>query len=259
MRKLPAILAVTVFLSLIGCRSTPDNVLTPDEMADLLVDIHHAEAIADVQYSRYSPDTMRAALRQSVYDRHGITQADFDTSLAWYGHHIEKYIDLYDVVIERLEKQVEQAGSYKGAGGFLSGDSVDAWDGSSHYVLTRRSPAHYLDFNIPRDDNWRNGDSYTWQFKVFNRLSPMEVGVFVDYGDGSTDYMTSTVEQDGWFRTTVALDSLRDPQSVYGYIFVEPRTDEEIYIDSLSLIRKRFVEPTYQRRYQQRRFKYGKR
>ena len=259
MRNLPAILAVAALVLLIGCRTTPDNVLTPDEMADLLVDIHHAEAVADVQYSMYSPDTMRAALRQSVYDRHGITQADFDTSLAWYGRHIEKYIDLYDVVIERLEKQAEQAGTYRGGSGSLSGDSIDAWDGSPHYVLTRRSPMHFLDFNLARDDNWKNGDSYTWQFKVFNRLSPMEVGLFVDYGDGSTDYMTSNVEQDGWFRTTVVLDSLRDPQSVYGFILVEPRDDEEIYIDSLSLIRKRFVENTYHSRYHQRRFKYGKR
>lgn len=259
MKRLPAIFLLAALLPvLFGCRSTPDEVLTPDEMADLLVDFHRGEALADLQYSRFREDSSRVALRQSIYERHGVTQADFDTSIAWYGRHVDKYVELYDIVIERLERQVEEAGNLASGTASFSGDSVNVWAESPYYVFTRRSPAAYIDFHVDRDSNWKNGDSYTWQFKVMNRLSDMQFGLNVDYDDGSTDYLTADVEQDGWNRLTVVLDSLRKPVSVYGFLVTDVRPDEEIYVDSLSLVRKRYDSSLYHRRYSQQKFRYGK-
>lgn len=41
--------------------------------------------------------------------RHGVTREQFDTTLVWYGHHIETYMKIYDRVVERLKAENEEA------------------------------------------------------------------------------------------------------------------------------------------------------
>ncbi len=81
--------------------------------------------------------------------------------------------------------------------------------------------------------------------------------MYVDYTDGSTDIKTETLEEDGWKEMVVVLDSLRTPQSVYGFVRFDLKDREEVFIDSLSLVRHRYDNPTYIRRHEQRRMHYG--
>ncbi|MDE6458729.1 MAG: DUF4296 domain-containing protein, partial [Muribaculum sp.] len=80
--------AALLFLS---CDRTPDYVISPDDMASLLVDIHKGEGVVDLNSSAYRGDSARKVLKQSRYMRHGVTAEQVDTSLEWYGHNIEKY------------------------------------------------------------------------------------------------------------------------------------------------------------------------
>ena len=92
-----------------SCDRTPDYVIKPDDMASLLVDIHKGEGVVDLNSSAYRSDSARKVLKQSIYMRHGVTAEQVDTSLVWYGHNIEKYIEVYDKVIAQLEKELKDA------------------------------------------------------------------------------------------------------------------------------------------------------
>ena len=81
----------------------------------------------------------------------------------------------------------------------------------------------------------------------------------IDYEDGSTDIRSAVVTEDGWSRMTMVLDTLRKPQTVYGFMEVVPAEGEMIFIDSLSLVRRRYTPETYRQRYSQQKFYYGRR
>ncbi|MBQ6939251.1 MAG: DUF4296 domain-containing protein, partial [Muribaculaceae bacterium] len=99
---------IAIVLILTSCRSQPDYVIDEDRMVDLLVDIHKTEAVITLNYTSYPTDEKKRALREAVYMRHNTNKAEFDTSLVWYGNHLDVYMDVYDRVIERLKQEDEE-------------------------------------------------------------------------------------------------------------------------------------------------------
>lgn len=241
-----------------ACNSRPDKVLSPSEMADVLIDVYKGEAMTDLSFGKFRADSSRAKMRESIYEKYGVTQEIMDSSLSYYGMHISEYVEIHDDIINRLDKESRQLGR-SGRGNLnVGGDSVNVWGESSRYVLAGRSADKMLTFSIPSDENWEPGDNYTWQFKVFNKIGKAETGVYIDYDDGSTDISNGAADRDGWNRITVSLDTARVPVAIYGYAKFNVADDNVVFIDSLSLVRKRLQDDIFRRRYTQRRFNYGK-
>ena len=176
--------------------------------------------------------------------------------MRWYGYHIDKLSEVYNNVIKELEAEVEKAGSVAVVSTSIMGDSVNAWTGASSYVFNQLSPVDCLDFTLVKDNAWEKGDSYTFQFKTFNKANPGNVAIFIDYDDNTTDYVTHSVEDDGWTRLTAVMDTVRNPINIYGFVSFDMKPHEEIFIDSLSLVRRRFDTSSYRRRYNQQQFNF---
>lgn len=103
------IFVVCIAISLMGiagCR--PRGVLSTREMRNVLYDLHRADGAIQVAGYNYSHDTELAAYYKSVLDKHGITQAQFDTSLVWYTDNPQIFNKIYPAVIERLESDLAQ-------------------------------------------------------------------------------------------------------------------------------------------------------
>ena len=77
-----ALLATTL---LAACSKVPDGILSEKKMQGVLTDMLLAEAMVNVDYNAYKSDTMKLALYESVFRKHDITQAVYDSSLVWYG------------------------------------------------------------------------------------------------------------------------------------------------------------------------------
>lgn len=257
MRKLLICILIPGILC-IACKSRPEKVMSSGKMTEVLADIYKGEAMIDLSFGKFREDSARAKVREAVFEKHGINQEVFDSSLSYYGRNIIEYVEIHDNLIKELEKENRRVGR-GGNGGTLNvgGDSVNVWPGSPRYVLTGRTAEKMLTFNLPSDENWEPGDNYTWQFKLYNKSNQVEAGVYIDYEDGSTDIVNSAVDRDGWNRITVSLDTARTPAAVYGYAKFTLAPDELIFIDSLSLIRKRLSDDVFRRRFVQRRFLYG--
>jgi hypothetical protein len=91
-----------------SCSSRPGSsgILEEKKMVELLVDIHLTDAVlytnngmADVKRDKslyYYP---------SVLEKHGITKAQMDSSVAWYTRHPPSLTRVYEKVIKDLEKR----------------------------------------------------------------------------------------------------------------------------------------------------------
>ena len=80
MKKWITILCVA--LAMVGCR--PDGVLSNRGMRDLLYDLHRMDGALQTAGYNYGHNEEVAAYYQSVLDKHGVTQAQFDSSLVWF-------------------------------------------------------------------------------------------------------------------------------------------------------------------------------
>lgn len=247
MKHILAGISSVVLLTVVttGCSSTPDGVIPHDRMVDLLTDIHIGESVIEVNRRDYSNDSLRKVLKQSIFMKHGVTEAQFDSSLVWYGHHLDEYLEVYDDVIARLDAESKEAddGGMSNATMAMSvaGDSVDTWSSLRYQMFTNRSPMQYLSFAIKRDENMEVGDVYEWNFKLSMVQSSVSWVLAADYVDGTTEY-TNGQARYGWNHLVLATDTAKNVMRVYGMARFNPQKGEENYVDSITLLRTRLDE-----------------
>ncbi len=74
-------------------------------MEQLMFDVYVAEAMMETDYHTFSsPEQKEANIRQ-VFQKHNVTQAQWDTSLAWYSDRIDVYLRMNDSVKSRLQRE----------------------------------------------------------------------------------------------------------------------------------------------------------
>lgn len=255
-----ASLGATSLLLLSGvcsCSKSPEGVLDQEKMAQLMADIHMAEAVVDFNYGEYATDSARQAFKQSVYLRHGVDQYLVDSSLTWYGHHIEDYIKVYDRTIEILEERKDEYASASNGHIAVAGDSVHVWTGPGHISVSPLVESRMLSFSLEPDSTWQTGDVYTLSFKTVNNLKPLKSRLLVDYANGTTAYADDHSTQKSVTNLTLQIDSTQQAERIYGYIAI-PKDDLITYeIDSIMLtrIRKHLNPDAY---YPSRVFRFGK-
>lgn len=240
---------IWLVLCLSACGShTPDYVISEKDMEDLLVDIHKSEAVIESNYNIYNNNADKKKIREAVFLRHGVTQEQFDTTLVWYGHHIETYMKIYDRVVERLKAENEEAKKLLAEENSQTmsqpGDSVDVWKQRRSHIFDSRLSTNLLAFDIAPDENFRTRDYFELKFKVvmLPKLSVNpQVYMAVRHTDNGVAYNRSDIDKGGWFSLPLQSDSATALSRLYGYIVLpEQSVREKVYIDSLMLIRKHY-------------------
>lgn len=95
---------VILGISLLYC-SRPKEVLSRKSMENLLYDIYIAEAMIDNDYHSFDTPQKKEALISQVFKKHNITQAQWDSSLAWYSDRTDVYLRINDSVKARLKRE----------------------------------------------------------------------------------------------------------------------------------------------------------
>lgn len=247
MNRLPLILSLIIaaLLVTVSCGRTPRGIISPDEMAELMADIHTGEAVADNSGS-FRSDSLRQLLKQSILARHGVTSEQFDTSLYWYGAHTDVYMEVNDKTIEILQKRLADAeklgatdATVKAA--FTDADSAVVWNSPSSLRLTPASPLYTSTFNLRSDRGWERGDVYTLSVRQVRSTVPVKATLAVNYDDGTVEYIETTFPTDPQETKHVKLylDSAKVARQVYGALTVSPVKEGVVYLDSISLVRTR--------------------
>ncbi len=265
-------------LSLLSCGKTPSGVLSQNEMADLIVDLQLADAYIDTHISEFETDSSKMVIKQSIFNKHGITQQDYDSSLVWYAHNMEDYIKAYDKAVHKLQKRFDKMSKDMGSepqdmeapGNHPTGapsrnahpaaprglnkhqlvrdtraDSTDIWQGKRSYMLAQGAKRGFITFDIAPDANKRPGDRYQLAYKLNRGGNEFKVSLNVDYIDGSTHQITRGTNSDGWVMIDIQSDTARQVRRIYGYVSYNMKRGHTAYVDSLSLMRTHLSNSNY--------------
>lgn len=248
--KAPYVISALLLLaisSLYSCSGRPDGVLGKEDMAQLIADIHAGES-ASMDNRNFQSDSARRALLEAIYRKHDVTREEVDSSFRWYGYHIDKYMDVYERVVDILQTRLDKAQELAGASAegvaeistSFEGDSVDVWPGIRWRRFSSKMPGDILSFNLENTSNWERGDVYTLRAKTLANKGPFTFTFAVSYADGKIEYVSRQMQGDGWHEMPVALDSARTAQRIYGVISYTPSHKENAFVDSISLMRVRW-------------------
>lgn len=162
-----------VLLSMVSCKpSIPSDYLQPDELEDVLYDMHVAQGIvrtADRDATVNERDIDAYAYTDAVLKKHGVSRADFDSTMVYYYRHTELMKKLYENLSKRLSDDAMAMGAttsetneYMTAG--ASGDTANIWRGERATLLVPSVPYNRLTFHITDDSLFRKGDKLLLSF-----------------------------------------------------------------------------------------------
>lgn len=153
-----------------ACTPTvPSGILSEEKMTDVLVDIHLAQGMAEAQSE--NTDVARYKNIQAVFQKHRITEAEFDSSMVYYSGRAEKFTFVYNNVVNRVQAQAERMGleSIEKQDRFASltseGDTANIWLGKDFTCLAANTVQCVYSFQMEADSTFKAGDCFIWRFQ----------------------------------------------------------------------------------------------
>lgn len=245
-KYLRLLLLGTVFMGVACGKQIPDDIIQPSEMEELLYDYHLALTMGnDLNYSdRYK----RESYKNYVFDKHGVTEAEFDSSMVWYTRNSKVLTDIYKNLQKRYELAEEQMRSElnKRSGQImvsLSGDSVDVWSDRNVYWLTNSPLTNRLNFDLKADTTFHAKDLLVFEAE-YNFLSYQKnkakavVAINITFKNDSTLGISKVIDRSGKEQLVLQPDSAYEYKSINGFVYFSNPDSAEV---SLLLNNIKFV------------------
>lgn len=258
--QLVRIVMPVLFLFMTSCKPTvPSEYIQPEEMEDILYDYHMSQAMA-YQKSRTeshapaagnNPVYNRNLYYHAVLKKHGVTEAEFDSSLVYYYTRADKLHKIYKRVSERMEKYAISLGANvsdinKYSQFNAEGDTANIWRGITSTVLTPAPPYNRLDFKIDGDSTFRKGDSFLFNFMTDfiyqGGTKDAVIYIAVRYDNDSISTHISHVSVSGLSQLRVPENVKNDIKEINGFVYLNRGNDESntlklMFINQIQLIR----------------------
>ena len=240
-----ALLAVVM----VACKvERPGYVLSDGVMEKVLYDYHIAKAMGE--NLDYNEQYKRTLYLNAVFKKHNITQAQFDTTMAWYARHPEVVNEVYDIVRERLMASRENYNhlvSLRDGKPTRSkaGDSIDVWIWDRIHMLSGMPLDNKLMFTLPSDDNYQASDTIKWTVG-FRFLSEQLVdttkrpimAMQVAYAKDTIVSALCRIDSSQVAQLVLQADTLGDIKELRGFIYYPTNQPKQtLLIDSVSLMR----------------------
>ena len=249
MRKIDILAVILLTLTLSGCRlRRPENVLSPRKMEQFLYDYHLAQAIGQ-ELPKEEKYTTQAYI-DWVYQKHGITKEEFNSSLVWYTRYPNEFAKVYKRLSNRIDdeyKAVSKSLSQieKKAFSIQSGDSINLWYLDRTALLNTSVYMNKLTYNLDRDTTFHKGDTIC--FNMYGTFVSIDSGVpayaymsLSAYYNDSISTTDTILCNNGDVRLYVILDSAKNFTSISGSINYQDSTDNRgamLVLSGLELMR----------------------
>lgn len=209
-------------------KKVPSDIIQPDAMENLLYDYHLANTLGNDLSG--SDAKKREAFYEYVFQKHHVTQAEFDSSMVWYTRHTEELSLIYENLQKRFEaaelavrNQVDrQSGQISVS---MTGDTVDIWRDRSIYWLTTSPLTNKIVFNLKADTTFRAKDMLALQadftFMPAKNAGKAVMGVNMTFKNDSIQGLTRMVSA-GNQVLYLRPDSAFEFKEITGFIYYEP-------------------------------------
>ncbi|MBR3895487.1 MAG: DUF4296 domain-containing protein [Bacteroidaceae bacterium] len=212
----------------------PSYVIQPQEMEDLLYDYHLMQAMAGDLKS--SEGYKRKQYEQYVFDKHHVTEAEFDTSLTWYMRHTKELEAIYKNLNDRFsttkEKLAAHIPPYERTNRITkAGDTVNVWDDFRMARLTVSPLTNKLNFVLPTDSNYHKRDAFEWKLNAHflgdTALTRAIMGLTLIY-DKDTVGSSCVINQTGSYSLSLTNDSNYQLKEIHGHVYYYNRDKERL-------------------------------
>lgn len=221
-----------------ACSSRPDYVLDENKMAEVLADLGIADQLslrALRGQNEFDTDSARKVLRQAIMKHNGVTEAQFDSTLNWYGHHMDDYAKLYKKVENRLADRRTTLNRNAGTG---TDDADNIWPLPAMISIGERDAYPGFSFSIP-GSSIDPGKTLVWRFRMTRMKDSATVFMAAEYPDMEMLHTRRTINGDGSTELRLVLEKGRRPLRVTGYMHFPNQLRQRVWIDSLSLTQER--------------------
>ncbi|MBR4390276.1 MAG: DUF4296 domain-containing protein [Prevotella sp.] len=155
---------IVILLGMMACKpKIPSQYLRPNKMVDVLYDYHLADGVVLYEGNSGNSSERQMAYRLEVLHKHGVTQEQLDSSLAYYFRHTEELQKIYEEVAKRLSDEAIALGAsandirlYGEEG--LRGDTSNVWVGPPTAILLPNEPNNIIKFHLNADTTYHIGD-----------------------------------------------------------------------------------------------------
>jgi len=231
------------FLFTAACSRVPKGIIPERKMQQIITDIHLAEAIIDADPSVYPTNEEKKALYQSVFDKHRVTEAKYDSSLIWYGKNLDVYMQVYNMALAEVNKSIEKIGSVEPERVYIPNkDSVDIWSIGRYHEFFPTSLSNTVIFNFRENEDYSSGSIFVLGMHIrglaSGRLSPIEVHLRAEQRD-TIVIVKNTIHNDGYHEMILRSIPTQRVRQVYGYIRFNGSTlpYHKIYLDDLRMMK----------------------
>lgn len=228
-RSVAKYMMLSLLLVLTACEvKIPEEIISPERMEKLLYDYH----LAQVMSSEVSEDYERKLYAEYVFDKHGVSKEEFDSSMVWYARNPKHLYAIYTSMYEDLEAEVAQLEGGKLTtevivdADYMKGDTVNLWRGRKVELLSATPLKNRITYSMDADTTYRRGDSICMSMDVLI-FSPKEAkgtrsanaAVVVEYEDSTYNSNGLSILRSGHYDIAIARDFDREIKNVRGYIY----------------------------------------
>ena len=243
---------------ILSCKpSVPSQFIQPDDMEDLLIDYHIAQAMATQNSKkdedRYFNETLYFA---AVLEKHGYTKAEFDTSLTYYYTRADRFSEMYKRVVKRLNERALGLGASEGeltrfSKLSLNNDTIDVWGGRLSAMLLPYPPYNRLDFEQKADTSFRKGDSFIFivqnDFVYQSGSHPAQACIVMRYDNDSIVTRTLSLSTSGMNQVRVPMIEDHKVKDIRAFIYLTPEKEvsstlKMMVVKNIQLIKMRKKE-----------------
>ncbi len=234
-----------LLLVLTSCgKKVPDDILPPEKMEAVLYEHQFSNALR--MELPYGTMENRKAFWSYINKKHGVTQAEFDSSMVWYTRHSSYLNDVYKEVqnrfqrdIQLLEKQENVLIAKKTS---LSGDSMDVWQDFTLHLLSSSPLNDKLIFAIQADTTYKPLDKFSLESHLtFFPSAPTQhaiVALSIVFTNDSIIGITKQIKESGFHQLTLQPDSAYEIRTVKGFVYLpKGKKTNSLLLNRLKLMR----------------------
>ena len=241
------LIACLALLSSCG-KEIPDEIIQPSKMEKVLYDYHLTMGMSD-----NSKNTEKEARKKYIFQKHGITAADFDSSMVWYTRESQELMSIYENLNKRFKREYEhverllESREEANTRSFASGDTVDVWMKENILWFTKSPLNNRLTFEIKADSTFHPRDAFDWNMDYYFMTEGEAImGLNVIYENDSVIGMTKSITESGPQSIYLHTDSAYNIKSLNGFIYVPQNQAKQpnILLHKINLTRYHMPEPT---------------
>ena len=258
-RRCLSMVPCVMLISMVACKpSMPKEIISPGKMEDILYDYHLADGMAYSGYDYHDLGYKKIVYREAALRKHGVTQAQFDSSMVYYYRHTEMLHDIYLELAKRLNNEALALGATANELGQLGGevsqgDTATVWSDNRSAILMPVAPYNVVSFEVKADTSYHAGDrlllSFDAQFIFQDGMRDGVALLAVTFSNDSVATQVQHLSSDSHYAIQVFDNTRIGVKNARGFLYLtrgsnnDTQTLKLMSVSNMRLLRMRTKPP----------------